>query len=340
VSSKLEKSWHAVERALAAAPAVDLRWLESLPPDDGWMLAPDALRFVAALVEELRPQHVLELGSGVSTRMLARAASAVGDCRVSSLENDPLQTAAASEAITRDGLAKTASVQFAPLVARVRGGKTLPSFHFDPAALASPEPFGLVLVDGPPAALGGREGVLYQFLELTEPGSLFVVDDASREQERAALAAWADNLGDAVEIRKLPSFAKGLVIVGVRRPLPSSELWAHRVALTRDELSEVVTEGGTFLLADGWALGDEVVPPGRRVIRYPGGAGSWQGEADGQDAAVDDLRRLAAEEVDLLAVTWPCAWWESAYPQLMTALRASPPILENDRVSILSVPRR
>src|SRR5258706_6271069 len=72
------------------AAAVDLSWIVPPPTADGWTLAPDALRFVSLMVRKLRPQHILELGSGLSTRLLAREAAALGDgCVVSSVDHDP-----------------------------------------------------------------------------------------------------------------------------------------------------------------------------------------------------------------------------------------------------------
>jgi hypothetical protein len=48
----------------------------------------------------------------------------------------------------------------------------------------------LVLIDGPPSLLGGREGTLYLVMEFARPGTLVLLDDASRAQEQSALARW------------------------------------------------------------------------------------------------------------------------------------------------------
>jgi predicted O-methyltransferase YrrM len=326
--------WSAIDRARLAANSVDLSWVEEPPSDDGWTLAPDALRFAIALVGELRPRHVLELGSGLSTRALARAASELDVCFVSSLENDPEQALATRASLDRDGLSERVSVQAAPLVARDRGGKVLPAYLFEPASLRSPDPLDIVFVDGPPAALGGREGALYQFLEMTRPGSVFVLDDASRNEERAALAAWEANLSGRIEIRRIPSFAKGLAAVVVCDPLEAEAIWEHKIYLTRNELTESLGGTESFLLADGWALEDEVVPAHSRAFRYPGEVGAWDGDPANQAMALQDLDRLADEGFQLIAIAWPCAWWNDCYTELMSALRRSPPAVENDRVSI------
>src|SRR5436190_7885464 len=80
----------AVEQALREAAQVDLSWIVPPPTADGWTLAPDALRFVTRIVEILKPRHILEMGSGLSTRVLSRAAGAlVPKCVISSVDHDP-----------------------------------------------------------------------------------------------------------------------------------------------------------------------------------------------------------------------------------------------------------
>src|SRR6266581_2221921 len=72
------------------AAAIDLSWIVPAPTADGWTLAPDALRFVTLMVRKLMPRHVLEMGSGLSTRLLAREATAIGNgCLISSVDHDP-----------------------------------------------------------------------------------------------------------------------------------------------------------------------------------------------------------------------------------------------------------
>src|SRR5262249_48017177 len=70
--------------------AGDLSWIGELTGDYEWKLAPDALRCVSALVTKLRPRHIVEFGSGLSTQVLARSAIGVGlSCAISSIDHDP-----------------------------------------------------------------------------------------------------------------------------------------------------------------------------------------------------------------------------------------------------------
>src|SRR3954463_955456 len=105
----------AIRTALAEMGGVDLAWILQAPAADGWTLAPDALRFVTKMVEVMRPRHVLELGSGLSTRVLSRAARGIEGCVISSVDHDPQYNWETDGAKVEAGGARVA-FQLAPLV--------------------------------------------------------------------------------------------------------------------------------------------------------------------------------------------------------------------------------
>jgi predicted O-methyltransferase YrrM len=197
--------------ALGESAGVDLSFLRDVPTDDGWEAAPDLLRLLYALVLELRPRHVVEFGSGVSTAVLAHAARDSGVTVVTSIESDPKCAGSTIELIVDDAAA--VSVQCAPLVARVQSGCLGPAYLVDRSLLASTAPADLVFVDGPPEVLGGRGTMLPQALEYAQCGSIVLFDDADREGERAALASWERILGDAIELHRPDGFIRGLVVL-------------------------------------------------------------------------------------------------------------------------------
>ena len=208
----------ALEDALQAARTVDLSWLGRPLTDDGWELASDTLRLLTALVERLRPRHVIEFGSGVSTLVLARAAARSGGCRITSVDHDPRFVRESGLALEDAEGCELVEIQLAPLVARNRAGILGPEYLIDPMRLASTHPADLVLIDGPPDVLGGRTGMLYQALDHLQSGSIVLLDDAARPAERAALASWDERLGDAIRIHQPDGFAKGLAAIIVAAP--------------------------------------------------------------------------------------------------------------------------
>src|SRR4051812_28886513 len=137
-----------IGRLLREAAGVDLSWIVPPPASDGWTLAPDALRFVTAAVRTLRPRHVLEMGSGLSTRLLAREAASLGNgCVVSSVDHDPQYNWATSRGESAEGAANVA-FHLAPLVVREFGGKLCGAYLIQPEKLASKAPVDLVVIDG------------------------------------------------------------------------------------------------------------------------------------------------------------------------------------------------
>ena len=224
-----------LQAALLDAEHTDLSWIQPPPEDHGWTLALDALRFLTNVVRHFKPRHILEFGSGLSTLVLARAAAALAhECRISSLDHDPEFGAAAAESCLNH-VNETCYVAFqtAPLVARWYGDKFVPTYLIKPKQLASEIPVDLVLIDGPPAVLGGREGTLYQAMDYVKPGALVLIDDARRREERKALTNWQDMLGSAIEVIELPAFTKGLAAIIVHEPVRGNDLSTHRLKLEK-----------------------------------------------------------------------------------------------------------
>jgi hypothetical protein len=238
----------AITRAVAAAASVDLSWISPAPTADGWALAPDALRFVTAIVASLRPRHILELGSGLSTRLLSRAAAQLNNgCQISSVDHDPQYNWDASAKVPDEGA--NVSFHLAPLVVREFGGKLCGAYLIQPPKLASISPVDLAVIDGPPVNLGGREGTLYQLMDFARPGTIVLLDDSKRPEEKAAIRAWQDNLGDAISVEQLPGFAKGMAAVIVHKPVRIADLWRHRFDLTRREIEQIVPADATLAVA-------------------------------------------------------------------------------------------
>jgi predicted O-methyltransferase YrrM len=218
-SDEILRARAAIDTALRRYQEADLSWLGHEPPEGGWGLAPDALRFVGSLVRCLRPRRVLEFGCGTSTLVLAHACHALeNDCTVTSVENDPHFRRAAEAAVREHGHGSSVKFPTAFLVAREWAGRMRPTYLVEDEELSSARPVDLVLIDGPTSFLGGRSGTLHQALPHAQRGAVVLVDDADRAQEREALAGWRDHFGDAIETTTLSGFAKGLATIIVHAP--------------------------------------------------------------------------------------------------------------------------
>lgn len=319
--NSVEASRAAISAALVQAAEIELSWLEPSHSLTGWELAPDALRLLASLVSRLRPLHILEFGSGLSTRVMARACESLGGTRwITSIDHDPVFAHAAARQLADQDNCCQITFQFAPLVARQCTGRSLPMYHIQADQLASSLPPDLIVIDGPPAVLGGREGVLYQALDFARPGTVLVVDDAAREMERLALSRWRDNLGDAVELNLLAGFVKGMAAAVVKQAVRRVDLESHRMHLAIREIRHLMSDHERIILVDQnqWRVNRELAC---HSIPFVERDGQYWGPPLDDDEAIREFERLRHYAARYLVFGWPAFWWLAHYRQFTRYLR-------------------
>jgi predicted O-methyltransferase YrrM len=185
----------ATERRLFAQVEA-MGWLQQqlglrhpLPPTRGWAASPDLLVDLVRLIDETRPERVLELGSGVSTVVMAARLRSTGRGTLTALEHDPAYAARTRVELELQGLGDVATVLEAPL-ARVRVGDAEWTWYDLPDDL--PTGVGLLFVDGPPGTTGplARYPALPVLADRLAPGATLVLDDADRTDEQEIARRW------------------------------------------------------------------------------------------------------------------------------------------------------
>jgi predicted O-methyltransferase YrrM len=163
-----------------------------LPWSEGAM-SPAGLATVATEVAFAERRTLVELGSGVSTVVLARLERELGG-RVFAVEHSPGWAGWVRRALARDGLEDVATVIEAPLGPHPLSLEGAPWYDEDALAPLPREGIELLLVDGPPGYGEGMSRSRYPALPTLQsrlpPGALVVLDDAEREGEREILDAW------------------------------------------------------------------------------------------------------------------------------------------------------
>ncbi len=327
----------AIGQALRESGNVDLSWIVPPPAADGWTLAPDALRFITKMVEVVRPRHILELGSGLSTRVLSRAAGGLSPkCVISSVDHDPQYNWETGGAASEENGAKV-KFQLAPLVVREFGGKLLGAYLMQQSKMASKRPVDLVIVDGPPVNLGGREGTLYQVMDYARAGTIVLLDDSKRPEEKAAIKAWRENLGEAVTVEQLAGFGKGMAAVVIHQPVATKDLWHHRFSLCKKELEGIVPAGGKLIVAGESWWGEEMGLE-RELIPFTEKEGQYWGEPADDGAAIGELEKSLARGGRCFVFGWHTFWWLGHYKGLVEELsRRGRRVVENDRMVVYEV---
>lgn len=196
-------------------------------PIDDWSLDERSLCFIDRLVHHLQPEGVLEFGSGRSTVVLAGAVASLSQPTVlASIESDPFHLHRTREMLSSSHLCTYAHVLAAHVVARRLNGRYVPTYYLDETAgqcALRPAWADLILVDGPPLPLGGREGALYQALHTARVGGVLVIDDSRRDSERTLLSRLLAQFKGSLEAMNLLGFRKGLATAIVVQPISIEE---------------------------------------------------------------------------------------------------------------------
>jgi hypothetical protein len=330
-----------LRQALANANGSHLSWVRSYTASNGWALAADALRVLVSLVAAMRPQHILEFGSGSSTQVMARACEELQlSCAITSIDHDPQYGVMAAQALTAQPDSPCqVRFQIAPLVARDHGGKFFPTYHLDTACLASTHAAELILIDGPSVMLGGREGILYQALGFARAGTIVLLDDAKRAEEQAAIANWQHTLGEAIEVHLLPGFIKGLAAIIVHVPVIGADLASYRLNAVTEELLTLIPPGCRCILV-GEAWWGDAAPVDCDIIPFLERNGQYWGPPGDDATAVAEFNRLYVQGADFIVFRWTSFWWLDFYAIFRRHLEnAFSCVLHNDRLIVFDLRR-
>jgi predicted O-methyltransferase YrrM len=173
-----------------------LRPRRPLPPMRGYAIAPDFGLALVRLIDDERPQLVVETGSGVSTLIIAYQLERIGGGIVIALELDAGAADRTRAELARHGLSRFARVVHAPLEPIAIGDAEY-RWH-STRELADLDAIDLVLDDSPPGELGPwlRYASLPTLAPKLSPRGVFAMNRIGAE-ERATLARWR---------RELPEF--------------------------------------------------------------------------------------------------------------------------------------
>ena len=174
-------------------------WLSSrvsprlpLPPRKGNEARRDLLNAAWDIIRSERPKHVLELGSGLSTLVMAYALEANGAGKLQSLENHAETAASTRRLLSEHKLQTYALLLDAPLRQVDVGGESYNWYYLpDYRSLA---PIDLLFVDGPEGALAtmSRYPALPILRDCLAHNAVILVDDTYREDEGLMLNRWLE----------------------------------------------------------------------------------------------------------------------------------------------------
>jgi predicted O-methyltransferase YrrM len=179
-------------------------------------ITPETLNQIQQLIAALGVRQVLELGSGLSTLLIAHSFRRAGGGKVLSLDDDARWATQTTATLEREGLASFADVRVAPLKDVTSGGRTSP--WYDISSVSAEARFDLVIVDGPPAWKGDRLArlpALYELRKHLGANGVLVLDDAGRGGEGEIARQWQRDFPD-LHFRMV-GVGRGLFVASVQK---------------------------------------------------------------------------------------------------------------------------
>ncbi|MGE3864480.1 MAG: hypothetical protein AB7F71_21930 [Burkholderiaceae bacterium] len=171
-----------------------LRRLDWAPPDfytDGAAGSPSLQLFHVKVLTLVKPQSILELGSGQTTKLISAYVGATSGAYALSIEQSPEWHGMLRSAIGHN-------YEVAPLVTRKIEGVDVLSYDVQ---LKGPRKFDYVLVDGPDNNVEGwrytpfsRAGIVDELPDVLADSFIVVFDDAERAGERQTIELFARKL--------------------------------------------------------------------------------------------------------------------------------------------------
>jgi predicted O-methyltransferase YrrM len=153
-----------------------LKLTAPLPPSRGWAASPDFLLSLYEISKRSKPRVVVELGSGVSTLVLAKS----GAKKIVSLDHS-IEYGEQTRSMLKDHRVRGVEIRIGDL-------EIYPAGHswYSKASLKGLEKIDLLVIDGPPSATNpdARFPALENLLPLLSPKATIILDDANRADER------------------------------------------------------------------------------------------------------------------------------------------------------------
>lgn len=186
-----------------------------LAPMRGWAISPDLAALLVSLIAVERPRMILEVGSGVSTAIMAMALSRQGGGSIVALEHEASYAQKTNAMLIQHGVEEVARVVHAPLVDHEINGQG--HLWYDTGQLDFAQPLDLIVIDGPPRTVGpkARYPALHLLRDHLHSETVVVLDDTNRKDEIEMISSWAEEIAP-LDVDFLPH-EKGTAVIRLRK---------------------------------------------------------------------------------------------------------------------------
>lgn len=181
----------------------------------GWCMEKDTCQFIGRLCEKIKPQRVLEFGTGLSTLVLAHEAAKGNVGKIWSIDHLADFPGHPREILAQSNEKRLVDFCHFSLKLTYLGGKIFLFYAFPKDFFNEIGLLDLVIIDGPPYYYNGREAALYAVYPHLSPKGLILLDDAGRKKkEQVYLKNWKRYYGRNIDnVIFLDEFKKGLACI-------------------------------------------------------------------------------------------------------------------------------
>ncbi|MFM1951754.1 MAG: hypothetical protein RJA33_548 [Actinomycetota bacterium] len=186
---EINHTYHQIEALEQLLPALKLT--APLPASRGWAASPDFLLTLSEVTRKVKPKLAVELGSGVSTLVLAKS----GAKKIISLDHTE-EFGQATRELLKDHKVSGAEIRIAPLEDYPAGYKWYAHKTIDGI-----RNIDLLVIDGPPSSTNSdaRYPALEFLLPVLSKKATIILDDADRDDEKKL----AEDIAKALPNHKL-----------------------------------------------------------------------------------------------------------------------------------------
>ncbi len=168
---------------------------QPLPQTRHTAASPDFLHLLANEIFRIKPEIIVEVGSGTSTLIAAYCLKKIGRGKIVSLDHLEKYADITLQTVKSHGLGDYAEVLHTPLKTYdIDGG----SYQwYDDAKLAAVSRIDLLIVDGPPQNVNAwaRYPAIPLLKDRLQQHSVVLLDDGGRPDETAIVASWRQRYG-------------------------------------------------------------------------------------------------------------------------------------------------
>jgi predicted O-methyltransferase YrrM len=204
IKSELGNVYHQFEAVEQLLPLLKLS--APLPPSRGWAASPDFLLTLAHVTKRVKPRLTVELGSGISTLVLAKS----GARKIVSLDHSVEFGTQTKEMLLSHGV-RGVEIRIHELESYPSGYK-----WYAKSTLKGLAKIDLLVIDGPPSSTNpdARYPALEHLVPLLSPRATVILDDVYRDEERKLADAIVKSLPN--HVLTILSHEKGTAVISPR----------------------------------------------------------------------------------------------------------------------------